>query len=350
MPKVSIIIPAYNAMKYLPETLNSVWQQTFCDYEILIVNDGSSDNIEDWVAQVSQIQNLQIQNSRSLKLISQPNQGQSSARNRGIESAQGEYIVFLDADDLWEPSKLEKEVYYLDNNPNIGLVYSWTAIIDINGKLTGRVMKPSWDGNIFSQLLLRNIIDNSSVMVRRNCFDEVGLFDNSLRFNEDWEMWIRIASRYEFASTKEILVYYRHHPGNSSNNWYMMQEGYQTVIDKAYNLASSKLAPIKLQSLKKHSYSNANLVVAWKALQSQDKDWKIAADFRDRAFSLYPQVLLQQEFWRLSIAIALMQYLGKEGYSYFLDFAHKLRTNLTSHFRSKSNISTKLSQPTTNTN
>ena len=101
MSKVSVIIPAYNAMNYLPQTLKSVLQQTFTDFEILIINDGSSDDIVEWSSQIS--------DSR-VKLISQINQGVSAARNTGIRNAQGEYIAFIDADDLWEPTKLEKQV------------------------------------------------------------------------------------------------------------------------------------------------------------------------------------------------------------------------------------------------
>ncbi|MCJ8280869.1 MAG: glycosyltransferase family 2 protein, partial [Rivularia sp. ALOHA_DT_140] len=121
MPKVSVIIPAYNAMGFLPETLESVLQQTFTDFEILIINDGSSDDIVEWASKIS--------DSR-VRLITQINQGVSAARNTGIRNSQGEYIAFLDADDLWEPTKLEKQVNCLKANPGVGLVYTWTTFID----------------------------------------------------------------------------------------------------------------------------------------------------------------------------------------------------------------------------
>lgn len=101
MPKVSVVIPAYNAMSYLPETVASVLNQTFEDYEVIVVNDGSKDDIKIWIAQLADTR---------IKLISQENQGLSGARNTGIAHAQGEYVAFLDADDLWAPTKLEKQV------------------------------------------------------------------------------------------------------------------------------------------------------------------------------------------------------------------------------------------------
>ncbi len=313
--KVSIIIPAYNSMKFLPETLASVWQQTFSDFEVLIVDDGSSDNIKEWVSQIDDAR---------LKLIAQVNQGASAARNTGIKAARGEYIAFLDADDIWMPTKLETHVSYLDKNPDVGLVYSWTAITDAEGKPTGRVMTPADEGDVWKKILVRNIVVCPSVLVRRCCFDKVGLFIDSLRFNEDWEMWIRIASQYQFAVIKEPLVYYRQHPNNTSKKWQSMQDGYKFVIEKTF-----QSVPSKLKYLKNHSYGNANIILAWKAIQSQAQDWNLAASFRARAVSYYPQVMLSHEFWRLSLAIALMHYFGSNGYRRFLDLTFILRRRVT---------------------
>jgi glycosyltransferase involved in cell wall biosynthesis len=306
----------------LPETLASVWQQTFTDFEVVIVDDGSSDDIQEWVSRIDDAR---------IKLISQANQGASAARNNGIRAARGEYIAFLDADDLWMPTKLETHVDYLDKNPDAGLVYSWTAITDARGKPTGRVMTPTEEGDIFKKILARNIVVCPSVMVRRCCFDKVGLFIDSLRFNEDWEMWIRIASQYDFAVIKEPLVYYRQHANNTSKKWQSMQEGYRFVIEKAF-----QSVPPELKYLKNHSYGNANLILAWKAIQSQSQDWKLAAQFRGQAISCYPQVIFCHEFWRLSFAIALMHYLGSQGYSRFLEFAYTLRRRVSTIFNKDS--------------
>jgi glycosyltransferase involved in cell wall biosynthesis len=168
MPKVTIIIPAYNAMKYLPETLESVQEQTLTDFEVLIINDGSSDGIVEWASQITDLR---------VRLISQENQGTAVARNTGIVESQGEYIAFLDADDIWEPTKLEKQAQCLDNNPLVGLVDAWTAFIDENGKLTGLVMKHETEGDVYKEVVETcdsSVCCGSSPMIRRSCFGHLG--------------------------------------------------------------------------------------------------------------------------------------------------------------------------------
>ena len=316
MPKVSVVIPAYNAMTYLPETLESVVMQTFTDFEVLIVDDGSSDHIRQWASQIT--------DSR-VKLIKQENQGLSGTRNTGVAQAQGEYVAFLDADDLWEPTKLEKQIRCLEDNPAVGLAYTWTALMDELGLPTGRVMTSNAEGNVWKQIVERNIIDfPSSVVVRRCCFD-VGLFDRNLRSVEDWDMWIRLASRYPFAVIKEPLVRYRLHSSNMSKNWQVMEEGYHLVIEKAFHSA-----PPELLYLKNRSYGHANLCLAWKPLQSSHKDYKKAIHFRSLALVHYPQLRYSREYIRLSLAIAVLRWCGRDGYSRVLSLAYALRRHISS--------------------
>lgn len=151
MPKVSVIIPAYNSITYLPATLDSVLRQTFADFEVFIVDDGSSDNTAAWGSQIQ---------DRRVQLMTQANQGTCAARNTGIALAQGEYIAFLDADDLWHPTKLAKQVRYLDEHPEVGLVYTWTALIDPEGRPTGRIFANRdrvMSGNNSYSAILRNL-------------------------------------------------------------------------------------------------------------------------------------------------------------------------------------------------
>ncbi|MHC5768216.1 MAG: glycosyltransferase family 2 protein [Nostoc sp.] len=316
MPKVSIVIPAYNSLKFLPETMESVFKQTFKDFEVLVVNDGSSDDTEHWVSQIA---------DPRFKLITQENQGLSGARNTGIAHASGEYIAFLDADDLWEPTKLEKQVLCLEENSEIGLVYTWVALIDENGNFTGRVFKNYAENDVWHKLIEHNIVESGSVaMVRRQCFDTCGVFDRNLRsFVEDWDMWLRIASRYPFKVMKEPLVYYRQHSTSASKNWEAMARSFEIVIEKAFSAA-----PPELQYLKNRSYGFANICLAWKPLQSRAQDWKIAASFRAKALSHYPWICFSQEFVRLSIAIILMRVFGTDGYQRFLSYAYTLRQRI----------------------
>src|SRR4028119_2048415 len=163
MPKVSVIVPAYNAMSYLPETLQSVLTQTFNSFEVLIINDGSSDEIVEWASE--------IKDSR-VKLISQENQGLSGARNTGIRSSQGEYLAFLDADDIWESSKLEKQVECLDKNLDVGMVSSWISTIEPNGNLINIYRNYKLGNELKRELFRSNIIFcGSTPLVRRMCFE-----------------------------------------------------------------------------------------------------------------------------------------------------------------------------------
>lgn len=316
MPKVSVIIPAYNAMTYLPETVESVLKQTFTDFEVLIIDDGSSDHIVQWAYRLV---------DPRIRLISQENQGLPGARNTGIAQAQGEYIAFLDADDLWEATKLEKQVLCLDNNPQVGLVHTWMLLVDKHSKSTGRVMKSNAEGDVWKQLVERNIIACPSVIVRRCCFETVGTFDRKLRSIEDWDMWLRIASRYPFAVIKEPLAYYRQLPGSMSKNCQVMEQAFQTVIEKAFHSA-----PSELLYLKNRSYGYANLCLAWKCLQSLGRDYKTTVHFRQQALINYPQLRYSRECLRLSLAIALMQWFGPHHYSRVLALIYSLRRRILS--------------------
>ena len=315
MPKVSVIIPAYNAMIYLPETIKTVLNQSFNDYEIIVINDGSSDNIEQWFAQ--------LQNPK-IKLISQTNKGLAAARNKGIAYSQGEYLAFLDADDLWEPTKLKKQVEILDRNPEVGLVYTWVAYIDEQGESTGRVVQPQAEDYVWQNLVERNLVECGSVpMVRSSCLATVGLFDEDLSsFNngEDWDMWLRIAVKYPFKVIKEPLVYYRQRLSSASKNWSAVEQSFRLVIEKTF--AS---APVDLLYLKGRSYSCAYFCLAWKALQSCDRDYQKAAYFRGLALANYAGLRFSKEYLRLSMAIAIMRWFGPDGYDKFLSLFYTLR-------------------------
>ncbi|MDJ0842745.1 glycosyltransferase family 2 protein [Crocosphaera sp.] len=313
MVKVSIVIPAYNAMKYLPETLDNLLQQTYKDFEVIIVNDGSTDNIKDWLTTIS---------DDRVRLISQENKGLAGARNTGIEKAKGDYIAFLDADDLWEPTKIEKQVKVLDNNPGVGLVYTGVAIIDSNGIPTGRIFQEEVEGYIWKELTQKNFVGCGSVaVVKKECFEKVGNFDKNLgSFVEDWDMWLRIAVVYPFKVIKEPLVYYRQHPNSASKKWDAMEKSFEIVIEKAF-----KTAPKELQYLKSQSYGLANFVLAWKPLQTQNPDYQKAIHFQKNALDYYPKLRFSKENFRLSIAIFLMRFFGKDAYSQILSIVYPLR-------------------------
>ncbi|MER3491205.1 MAG: glycosyl transferase family A [Mastigocladus sp. ERB_26_2] len=313
MPKVSVIIQAYNAMNYLPKILESVLKQTFTDFEVLIINDGSTDNIIEWASQIT---------DPRVKLISQENQGQSAARNLGIVLARGDYLAFLDADNLWLPTKLEKQVNFLDKNPEVGLVNTWVALTDEHGKPTGTVIKTHAEGNVWKQIIeCPTVICGSSPLVRSDCFEKVGLFDKKLSVSADWEMWIRIASRYSFAMIKEPLVFYRQYYNSQSKNCQKLLEDNSAVIEKTF-----KTVPRELQYIKRRSYGQVYLYLAWRALDN--KRYQEAIDFRQQAVANYPQLFFSWNYIRQGIALMVMPWLGVQAIDEVRNFSRGLRRRI----------------------
>lgn len=310
-PKVSVVIPAYNAMTFLPETLGSVLQQTFTDIEVLIVNDGSTDAIKSWFTTVDDAR---------VRLICQANQGLPGARNTGITEAQGEYIAFIDADDLWEPTKLEKQVQCLDAKPEVGLVYAWTLLIDQHGNSTGTVTAAQVEGNVWEKLLLGDVVGSgSAAMVRRSCFDRVGLFDTDLTSIEDCDMWVRIAAHYPFAVIKEVLVYYRQHPTSMSRDYENMAQNSRLKIEKKF-----AQVPFELLYLRPRAYGHAFLWLAWKIMFDGGAIEQVNL-YAQQAVLHYPQMRYSAKFLRLQVVLILIGLFGADNYTRFKKMSYKLR-------------------------
>jgi len=202
-PKVSVIIPTYNSAQYICETLDSVLAQTYKDYEIIVVDDGSTDNTREVLKPYMS----------KIKYIYKENGGPASARNVGIKNARGEYIAFLDSDDIWLPEKLEKQIEYLQSNPDIALVYSDCIRFNENGVCQRKSnVYHLREGYIFFKLLEGNFITTSTVIVRRECLDKVGYFDeelDDLKHSEDYDLWLRISRSFKIGYIREPLVKYR---------------------------------------------------------------------------------------------------------------------------------------------
>ncbi len=309
MPKVSVIIPAYNAMNYLSETLDSVLNQTFEDFEVLIINDGSKDRIVQWFSE--------LRDSR-VQLISQENQRIAAARNTGISHAKGEYIAFLDADDLWEPTKLEVQVRFLEEHPSVGIVHTWTRLIDPQSQPTGRILTSQAEGNPWKHLLQKNTIVTSSVMIRSVCLQTVGGFSPDLHYCEDTDLWIRLAASYTFGIIKEPLTSYRLHPGTLSTNCPEVLQSFRILIERAF-----ERVPTELLYLRNRAYGHQLLYLAWRSLNN--KDYQQASHYRDLALAYDPQTIFAWKFLRLSLAIATMQWLKPDGYSKVLALIYVLR-------------------------
>ncbi len=224
---VTIVLPAYNASEYLAETLNSVLSQTFQDFELLVIDDGSTDNTTDIVGDFCQ------RDSR-IRLISQKNQGVSVARNTGIKMAQGEFIAFIDSDDLWLPNKLAKHVQHLGANPNLGLSFARVEFMSFDGKSTRNYSNPRLVNITAKDLYEENAaVTPSNAVIRRTALQQVGGFDGELSGAADAELFLRVKCHgWQVEGINEVLVLYRTSLGGMSSQLYKMEEDWNRLSQK----------------------------------------------------------------------------------------------------------------------
>jgi glycosyltransferase involved in cell wall biosynthesis len=226
MPKVSVVIPSYNRARYLRRAIQSVLDQTFKDFEIIVVDDASTDETPQIV---EAFRNPTIRYFRH-----DTNQREARSRNPGVQNAVGEYIAFLDDDDSWLPQKLALQVDLFDKSPSkLGAVYC--SSLEVDGE-TGRVLS-KWNaqkrGNIFRDLSEVNWIGIPSVIVlRRQCFDTLGLFDEQIEFGLDFDMWIRVARAYEYDFISEPLVLRSIYHKRLSTNYELVLKGAESMLRK----------------------------------------------------------------------------------------------------------------------
>lgn len=204
IPLVSVIIPTYNSADFIEKALESVFRQTYQNFEILVIDDGSTDTTK-----------IILEKYRDrIRYYYQENTGPAGARNRGIRMALGEYIAFLDADDIWLPTKLEKQVALFEQRENLGMVTTGVCSFDENGVFgfsTGKRNK-LMKGDIVRNIFLKSDVGTPTVMVRKRIFESIGYFEENIHQAEDDNMWIRIAAHYDVELIDETLVRVRNHP------------------------------------------------------------------------------------------------------------------------------------------
>jgi len=226
-PTVSVVMTCYNYEKYVGRSIESVLAQTYEDYELIIINDGSTDNSDSIIKSY-------IQDKRIYYVI-QNNAGQAKAKNVGIKHSCGKYIAFLDADDLWEKEKLELQLP-LFNKKNVGLVYSNATWIDGTDSVLGQgwlggYLKPR-SGKVTKYLIYDNFIYFSSAVVKRECIEDKGCFNESQHMSIDWELWLRLSSKYDFDFVDRHLIKYRWgHVGQMSKNQNMRLECSMNILE-----------------------------------------------------------------------------------------------------------------------
>lgn len=203
-PTVSVVIPSFNMARFVRDAVESALNQTYTDFELIVVDDGSNDDTEHI---------LQPYRGR-ICYFKQANSGVSAARNRGIELARGQYVAFLDADDLWLPDKLELQMQAFDRQKDLALVACGYSVRRSDGKTVMRnVVRKNYPTRteLFKALSICQLIPGcaSGVMIKKKCFSEVGVFDTTLMMGEDWDMWLRVISQYGAYFVERILVVIR---------------------------------------------------------------------------------------------------------------------------------------------
>jgi len=223
-PRVSVIIPVFNSAAFVAEAIESVFAQTYHDYEIIVADDGSSDNSLDVLKQFED----------RVTILPLPHRGVCATRNEAVRHSHGEFIALLDADDIWEPRKLELQVAYLDQHPEYALVYAYsTNFTGSNEGNVALVKKLDFEGDIFKDIFLKNSFANSTIVMRRSVFDEMGGYDESLTAMEDYELNLRIARTHQIGRVPESLLRRRIHPDSFYSSGYDNQYVYQLpVYDK----------------------------------------------------------------------------------------------------------------------
>jgi hypothetical protein len=230
-PQIAVIVPAYNAERTIARTLESVANQTFRDIEIAVVNDGSTDGT------ASEVAKFAAQDAR-VKMVSQGNLGVAAARNSGVRNTSAPFVAPIDADDVWHPTKLEKQFDRMIRDENVGLVYAWYRLIDVDDNVYRSQFTVRATGRVFPLMIQTNFIGNgSSPLIRRQLLERVGCYDTSLHARdaqgcEDWKMQLLLAEICEFDLVPEFLIGYRRSDGNMSSNTAMMARSKQLVLDE----------------------------------------------------------------------------------------------------------------------
>lgn len=215
MKYVSIILPTYNRDYCIERAINSVVQQTYPYWELLVVDDGSMDHTEEIVMQISQTER-RVQYYRQSR-----NKGVAAARNEGIRRVRYEYIAFQDSDDVWKKDKLEKQMRMFEEQPELGMIYCAYEGTKRDGTVIrvpfGATSIEELQGRMYRSLLQQNVIGAPTVIVRRECLDKSGVFDDNLTCLEDWELFLRISKEYEIGCVNEALVIADIHEGGVSS-------------------------------------------------------------------------------------------------------------------------------------
>lgn len=304
-PRVSVVIPVFNGMNFVGEAIESVLAQEGPTFELLLVDDGSSDDIVAFAAA--------IQDPR-LRFITQPrNLGAPAALNRGIRESQADLVCWLSHDDLFLPDKLEKQVLFMDAHPEFGASYTDSLTIDAAGRVTSK-FRSRWyprEEFLFRILTEGNFINGSTMMIRRGCFDRTGLFDESMKYVADGEMWFRMLQHTAFGYLPEILVKYRWHSANQSHNLPAMRHYKHLALARLLDMCPPEdLVPGTPHPPRRGDRARAHAVVAL-ALEERWKETDLAAAHYSRSFLWRPSAAAAAGWLRALVYRPLRAWAGE---------------------------------------
>jgi len=279
---VSVVIPAYNKAELTVQTVESVLSQTYKNIEIIVVDDGSTDSTRDRLFGYTE----------RIRYIYKKNGGACSARNVGISFATGEYVGFLDCDDLYLPEKIELSIRYLEQNPDVGFVYSAAYFIDAQGTIVSTYSHPGGrkNGWIYNDLVVQNFICNSTVMVRKICLDTMRGFDESVFSPADWDMWLRLSEQYTAGYIDVPLTKYRVDGSYIVRNLQKVESEEMQILQQAFRRSTALPLKVKQEALAKlylrfalnylftGDVNNARRVI-WAAVYSKPLDLKVLVVF-----------------------------------------------------------------------
>jgi len=253
MPKVSVIIPTYNYGKYIEKAIDSVLAQTYKDFEIIVVDDGSTDNTREII---------ETKYKDKVRYFYQENSGAPVARNKGIKESKGEYLVFLDADDWFMPENLEKKVAFLDNNAGYGWVYSDGYYVNKEGEIIDKASNRfsfsnrKLEGNISFELFsMGNYIAMDSVLMRKECINEVGPFNETLPAYHDYELWLRLSLKFKIKILNDCLTYQVVHSGSLSSQDCVYPRSFLMITQIHKSLFIKKIGRTKWRRLRSDRYN-----------------------------------------------------------------------------------------------
>lgn len=282
MPLVSVVVPALNAASYIRETLESVRAQSYRNWEMIVVDDGSTDETAAIVEDVAA-------SDPRIRLLRQRQSGVAMARNRAILASEGAFIAPLDADDVWRSDNLAAKVSRFAEAPEeTGLVYSWSRIVDRHGRPTGEEVTYNHEGSVFRDLIEENFVANGSAAVmRRECFGScrysLGYRQARAQGCEDWDLYLQVARRWKFAVVPDFTVLYRRAPNSLSTDRGAMARSHRLLL-KRHGLAALGASPEELR----RSFINFHLYLAHESFRSarywETHRWFLTAVFGSRGY------------------------------------------------------------------